>query len=389
MEFDINEYRISKELKGIFDSAREDASEDTKKKIDEVWSDLQTTVDVINRYDQAEPEDLEKAVSNAEKDAFWKLDQIITEVQILEGTIKQNDLERYLGQELKKGVDLSDNKLFKKALKLCENDELLYYIAKISPQDKFFSFGDVAAQAIRNDEMRYALICSSITGRKTLIHELAIERKLKEMLAIRILLTDPYEENKRESLYVINSEALLMLAFLRSFSYRKTAGERLKEIGSSYPEAYFDLKQKQREETYKNWYAEACEYGEALIDLDKTIEERIDAPITLNTSLLIGFLAAAHPDPKERIRYAQMIKTESLAAYVGAITEYQDVKKYLSVKINDKDILDNLPYCLSDNKQPYLLEDRQKKRDEFCLEVLRNTDDKETWEYLLKKMDNS
>ena len=207
----------------------------------------------------------------------------------------QEELKRFLTEEMTYDRNLDNNEAFKTALKKCTDDELLYLIAENAPQSNFFSFGDIAAAGIRSDEYRYALISSSIRARRTLIHDLAVSRELDELLAVRILLTDSCEENKREAMYVIKNEALLMLAFLKSFSYRRGAKERLKEIGSVYPERYFtEMEEREKETIVKEWHARACEYAERLIEIDKDMDEKLSDSVEIDSELLIGFLAACH-----------------------------------------------------------------------------------------------
>ncbi|MBR4461562.1 MAG: hypothetical protein IKS51_03165 [Erysipelotrichaceae bacterium] len=395
MTSDDNSYNISKELTGLFRLSKEDVSEDTAKRIEATWNGLQAFVEEINKAARGESTVIDLKETNlkeagllAERAAFWKLNQILTEALIEDGTIEQNDLKHYLQEQMDRGIDLTDSEIFMKGLRLCTDDELLYRIAKSAPRNRSFSFGDVAASMIKSEEYRYAMISSNIKGRKTLIHDLAISRELNELLAIRILLTDSYVENKRESMYVINSEELLMLAYLYSFSYRNTAKERLKEIGSAYPERYFEMEQEEKDAVMQEWYAKACEYAERLIDLDQEMNEKLDSSL-ISTSLLIGFLAACHPDETKRIEYAKKITSEELAAYVGAVTAYTDVKKILATKIHSKELLDALLYCDSDSDISYLIKDREEKRIAFCLEILKNTDNEETRQYLTKKMEEA
>ncbi len=351
MASDHNAYDISKELTGLFRMSKEDVSEDAGKRIDSAWNGLQAIVEEINKAVKGESTridlkdtDPKDAVLLAERAAFRRLNQILTEAVIEDGTIEQDDLKRYLQEQLNRGIDLTDSEIFKKGLKLCTDDELLYEIAKNAPQNRLFSFGDVAASMITSEEYRYAMIGSSIKGRKTLIHDLAIKRELDEMLAIRILLVDSNSENKRESLYVIKDEALLMLAWLKSFSYKTDAKEQLKKIGSDYPEHFFEMEQDEKDAVLKDWHARAREYAERLIDMDKMIKEKIDSSICINSSLLIGFLALCHPEHAKRIKYASMITSERLAFFVGSLTEYDDIKEILASKIHDKDLFDCLPY---------------------------------------------
>ena len=393
MASDANKYEISKELTGLFRMSKEDVSHDTVKRIETAWNDLLTFVEEINKAARGESEridlketDLQEAGRLAEKIAFHKLNQILREALIEEGTIEQNDLKHYLREQMDRGIDLTDSEIFKKALKLCTDDKLLYRIAMLSPQNRVFSFGDVAASAIRSKEYRYAMISSTIRGRKTLIHDLAVSRELDELLAIRILLTDPYDENKRESMYVIGSEELLMLAWLQSFSFRNTAKERLKEIGSMYPERYFEIEENEKETVLEECYAKACDYAERLIGLDQEIAEMIDSSIWIDSSMLIGFLAACHPDQAKRTEYAKMINSEELAAYVGAITDHAEVKKILASKVHSEALLDRLPYVDSDTDSSFLIKDRDENREAFCLEVLKITEDEKTREYLKERM---
>ncbi len=303
--------------------------------------------------------------------------------------MNQEELKQFLIDEITHGRDLDNNKAFKNAIKECTDDELLYQIAERSPQSKIFSYGDIASAGIRSNEYRYAVISSTIRGRKALVHDLAINRELDEMLAIRILLTDSYDENKRESMYVINSEALLMLAFLKSMSYRVTAKERLSEIGSKYPGRYFAIGMEEKENILRQWYGEACDHAERLIEMDKEIDEKISPSIDIDSSLLICFLAACHPDQAKRIEYARMITSEYLSAYVGVLTDDVHVKRILSRKIHSEDLICSLPYCDSFGMESLLIKDTYEKRVEFCLEVLRNTDSEETRELLMKRMEKA
>ena len=396
MTSDEQKYQISKELTGLFRMSKEDVSPDTVKRIEAAWSGLQAFVEEINKAAKGESASIDlketdpkEAVLLTERAAFWKLNQILTEAVIEDGTIEQNDLKRYLQEQMNLGTDLTDSKIFMKGLKLCKDDELLYSIAKATPQNRLFSFGDVAASMIVSEEYRYAMISSSIKGRRTLIHDLAISRELDEMLAIRTLLTDSNTENKRESLYVIGSEALLMLAWLYSFSYKTDAKERLKEIGSEYPERYFEMEQEEKDTVLKEWYAQACEYAERLINMDKMIVEKIDSNVWIDSSMLIGFLAACHPDPLKRTEYADMIDSEELASYVGTITDYLDVKTMLSKKIHSEDLLSWLPYTDSVINPPFPIKDKPENHVAFCLEILKNTDSEETREYLKERMEKA
>ena len=396
MTSDGNSYSISKELTGLFRMSKEDVSQDTAKRIEAAWNGLQAFVEEINKAARGESVSIDLKETNlqeagllAERAAFWKLNQILTEALIEDGTIEQNDLKRYLQEQMNLGIDLTDSKFFMKGLKLCKDDELLYSIAKTAPKNRLFSFGDVAASMIGSEEYRYAMVSSPIRGRRTLIHDLAVSRELDEMLAIRVLLTDSNTENKRESLYVISAEALLMLAWLYSFSYKNDAKERLKEIGSEYPERYFEIEQNEKDAILKEWYSKACEYAERLIDTDKMIMEKIDSNVWIDSSMLIGFLAACHPDQEKRIMYAEMITSEELASYVGTISDYPDVKTVLSRKIHSEDLLNWLPYTDSVIDPPFPIKDKPENHVAFCLEILKNTDSEETRKYLKERMEKA
>ena len=278
---------------------------------------------------------------------------------------------------------MDDSEALRAAVRECTDDELLYRIAKRAPNDKMFSFGDIAAAGIGSDDYRYAVISSDIRGRRTLIHDLAVSRELDKELAVRILLTDPDGENKKEALNFIDNEALLMLAFLNSVSARETAGERLKELGSGYPDLYMQMEQDERALKEKQWYALACAYAEGLIDEDRTISGRLGLSVSIDSFMLIGFLAACHPDRTVRTRYAEKIVSERLAAYVGAITEYADVKKILARRIW---ALDHLPYCGSDVNAPLLITDKQENRNALCFEILRSTDSEDMRRYLTERL---
>ena len=58
-----------------------------------------------------------------------KISKKRTETLIEEGSIEQNDLNRYLEEQMYSGIDLTGSAIFKKALKLCTDDDLLYRIA--------------------------------------------------------------------------------------------------------------------------------------------------------------------------------------------------------------------------------------------------------------------
>ena len=146
-----------------------------------------------------------------------------------------------------------------------------------------------------------------------------------------------------------------------------------------------------QETAVKEWYAEACEYAERLIGIDREMNEKVSLNVDIDSSLLIGFLAACHPDKTKRAEYAETLSSESerLAAYVGAITEEADVRRILSRKIHREDLLEALPYCHSFDslgREPFLIRDTEEKRTAFCLEVLRNTDREETRRYLTEQM---
>ena len=303
--------------------------------------------------------------------------------------MEQEELKRFLTKEITSGRDLDNSEDFKNALKKCTDDEFLYLIAENVPQ---YRIEEMAAAGIQSDEYRYAMISSSLKGRRALIHDLAVSRELDEMLAVRVLLTDLNENNKNEALRAIRSEALLMLAFLNSFSYRAAAKERLKETGSAYPERYYEEMDREEKETaVKGWYAEACEYAERLIGIDRDMNDKVSVNVDIDSSMLVGFLAACHPDKTKKAEYAEMIASESerLAAYVGAITEDADVRRILSREIHREDLLEALPYCHSFDscgREPFLMKDTYEKRVEFCLEVLRNTDREETRQFLTEQM---
>ena len=96
----------------------------------------------------------------------------------------QEALRLFLTGEISSGRDPDSSEEFKSALRECTDDELLYRIAEMAPTDRLFSFGDIAAAAIRSEEYRYAVISSRILGRKTLIHNLAVSRELANKIMI-------------------------------------------------------------------------------------------------------------------------------------------------------------------------------------------------------------
>ena len=190
-------------------------------------------------------------------------------------------------------------------------------------------------------------------------------------------------------MYVIGSEELLMLAWLQSVSYKNTAKERLEEIGSKYPGLYFEKEEEEKKNLIKNWYAKACEYAETLIDMDQTTAEKIDSDILIDSSMLTGFLAACHPEQAKREGYAQMIESEELAAYIGAISDYPDVKAILASRIHSEELLNDLPYTDTYINPPLLVRDRIENRIAFCLQILKNSDSEETRQYLKERLEKA
>lgn len=374
MAFEEHDLKASRELTGIFRLSREEASEETVKEIDKIWAAFQIAVRGINSSSE---DDLHR------KEMMRKAEGIA--FALLNNLFKKKEIDERIAQ-LSGSDKLEDSEALRAAIRECEDDELLYQIAKRAPHNMFFSFGDVAASCIKSNEYRYALLSSNFTCRRTPIHDLAVSRELDEMTAARILLTDSVAENKRESMYVINSEALLMLGYLKSFSYRTTAKEKLQEIGSSCPGRYFELDQDEKDEVMKNWLAEACGYAEKLIEMDRTVSEKTSLLINIDSEKLITFLAACHPEQSKRAEYARMITSEAMIAYAGAVTEYADVKKLLSVRIHDEDVLGALPYCESLYPDTFLLKDSEENHVAFCLEILQNTESEEIKEYLLERM---
>jgi hypothetical protein len=297
----------------------------------------------------------------------------------------QEERKRYLEEEVTSGRDLSRNEEFLQALKECRDDELLYLIAEQAPSGIGFSYGDIAAGAIRSEEYRYAMMSSSITGRRRLIHELAVARELDELSAVRILLTDREDENRREALYVIGREGLLMPAYLQSSAFRSTAKERLKEIGSAYPERFYEMDEPAKEALRKEWLAEACDFAERLVEKDREIDRKLSENVEIDSDVLRAFLAACHPDPEQRIAYARKITSQRLAAYAGILTDDPDVRTVLSAKVHREDVLELLPYCDSITG-PLLLKARYENHEAFCREVLRNAERNDTKEFLAARM---
>ncbi len=392
------EYTISEELTGIYKKTRDEVPEEAKAAMDAVWAGLQAVASEISRAARGESGiaalngmDPEEAMKKAEGAAFARLNQVLWQTYYTPDNLPEDEdvLKRFLIEKVNYGRDLDKDEAFLAGLKKCRDDELLYKIAKQAPRRLFFSFGDVAAKHIQSDAYRYAVFCSPISGRRTLIHDLAIERELGELPAVRILLTDPEEENKRKTLYVIRSEALLMLAFLRSYSCRNTAKETLAEIGSAYPHRFFsDLQEEEQNAFVSKWLEEACPYVERLLERDEEVRKQLGPDVRIDSSLLIGYLAACHPDREIRTGYADMIDPE-LAAYVGAVTEHADIKQLLAGRIRRKDLLDSLPYCDSSHIDLYLIKDTPEKRAAFCREVLRNLSDKDMYEDLRAGMENA
>ena len=299
----------------------------------------------------------------------------------------QEELKRFLTEEVLSGRAAGSRETVKAALRECTDDEFLYLFAENVP---WRTLAESAAAAVKSGEYRYAVICSSLTGRRTLIHDLAVSRELDERLAARILLTDPETETKRESLYCIRSEALLMLAFLQSFSYRTTARERLRETGSEYPERYYAMTDPdERKRTVREWYAEACAFARSLIETDREMNEKLSMNVDIDSEPLIGFLAACHPDPAERADCAKRIRSERLAAYVGAVTEDAEVRRILSRKIHREDLLCELPVRDSSGEGMFLIPGAEERYIPLCMEILRNTDREETRRILKEQMEDA
>ncbi|MBR0385919.1 MAG: hypothetical protein IJI05_05160, partial [Erysipelotrichaceae bacterium] len=201
MAFEEHELKASRELTEIFRLSREEVSAETAEEIDKIWSAFQVAVKGINSSSEDDSNRREMMLK-AERTAFTLLNNLLRNREIDERIAEMSGSDK-----------LEDSEAFRAAIRECEDDELLYQIAKRAPNNMFFSFGDVAASCIRSNEYRYALLSSNFTCRRTPIHDLTVSRELDEMTAARSLLTDSVAENKRESMYVINSEALLMLGY--------------------------------------------------------------------------------------------------------------------------------------------------------------------------------
>ena len=282
----------------------------------------------------------------------------------------QEELKQYIREEMESQKDLHDNELFKHALRQCTDDEFLYLVAENAPH---LIIEEIAASGIRSKEYRYAMICSNLRGRYALIHDLAVNRELDEQTAKRILLVDDWEENKNDAMHVINDEALLMLACLKSFSLRAAAVRRLKEIGSPYPDRYYsELGQEEKESIRMEWFRKACADAEQLLETDQKMDQALSDQVEIISDMLIGFLAACHPVPEKRIFYAEQTTSETIAAYAGSVTEYDDVRSILSAKIHREDLIDLLSFPYSFDEEPFLIPDTEEKRSAFCHEVFRN-----------------
>ena len=272
-------------------------------------------------------------------------------------------------------------------LEQCGDDAVLYDIARGAGRDpKMYSIRKRAACLIRSRDYQYAFSSYlQYDARISMILNLFESLEGDDLFLARTILTDPFDPDKLHMLLYCRDEALLMLGWLYVRDARRTCGDRLRDMGSRFPEAYGEMNPPEKARCVKEWLAHAAKLALEILSEDEAVRRRISGPASVDSDPLHFFLSTHHPDPDVRLRHAMELRNPARIAYAGSWTSDDRIKEALSVRINNTRLITEMIF--GDLSGMDLVFGFRKPedltlQDRFLAEIMKNHPDPEIREHV-------
>lgn len=269
----------------------------------------------------------------------------------------------------------------KAMLEQCGDDAVLYDITCDPGKDPDMkSIREKAARQIQNRDFQYALSSHIYhPARTAMILNLYDSLKGDALMIARTVLTDPNDENKAHMLLYCEDEELLMLGWKYVYGARQLCAERLRAIGSDYPEKYEQSDPGEQAEWEENWWICAGETALDILSEDRAVAERLAGAASVDSEPLRFFLSMRHTRKAVRWWHAKKLKNPVYIAYVGSWTSDDQIKEALSVKITDPALITEMIFGdLSgvDFVFGFRKPDDLTLQDRFCVEIMKRNPDR-------------
>ncbi|MBQ9545566.1 MAG: toll/interleukin-1 receptor domain-containing protein [Clostridia bacterium] len=272
----------------------------------------------------------------------------------------------------------------------CGDDGILYDVCCYSGKDPdMITVRDKAARSIKNRDYRYALSSSLMPARTSMILDLFDPLEDDELFTERIIIADPDGRNKAHALLFCKKEGLLMLGRKFVFGERRFCEDRLRRIGSKYPEAYEEADPEERSKLEKLWLADAAESAVEILREDEAVRERLPGSVRVESDLLRLFIAFHHPRKSVRWWHAKKIENPELISYAGSWTQDGQIKESLSVKIDSTELITEMIFGDLSAIEPvfgFKKPDDLTVQDRFCVEIMKNNPDAMIREHVRKEL---
>ena len=294
--------------------------------------------------------------------------------------------KEYLRRELQKKPP--DGEKIRTFLEQCGDDACLYDIAcGRDPDPSMTAIREKAARLIRSRDFRYALSSHPEQNARTaMILDLYDCLDGDELFIARTLLTDPDERNKAHMLLFCRDEDLLMLGWLYVYGGRRLCTERLRALGSRFPEAYTEMDPKEKAQWREEWLSYAAELAnEDILPEDEAVRGRLRGLASVDSEPVHFFLSMQHPRELIRRRHAEKLKDPARIAYVGSWTSDHRIRESLSVRIDTKDLVTEMLFGNLSGADPvfgFRRPDDTALQDLFCMEIMKNHPDRTIREHV-------
>lgn len=252
------------------------------------------------------------------------------------------------------------------------------------------SVREKAARQIRSRDFRYA-IASDLRNkaRTAMILDLHDPLEGDDALIARTILTDPNDNNKTHMLLYCHDEALLMLGWLYVYGARKICAERLKAMGSRYPEAYLEADPQGKSLCVQEWTAHAAETALQLLTEDAAVQERLGSAAEVDSEPLHFFLSFHHPRKAVRWWHAKKLNDPVYIAYAGSWTSDDQIKEALAPKISSTGLITEMIFGDLSAADPVFAFSKPEDltlQDRFCLEIMKNNPSRRIREHVRREL---
>ena len=347
-------------------------------------------VPVLRRYGLFDEEAalLESAAANAsfaEEDLIWIRDMLRRAAACRDAFDAARTYAERLTEALREKP--LDPPRIEELLDGCGDDRVLYAAACDTDKDRaMVAVRGRAARLIRGRDYRYALSSHVLVpARISMILDQFDSLKGDALFIARTILTDPYDPDKTHMLLYCEDEALLMLGWRHVYGARSTCTDRLRAMGSPFPEKFMNASPDEKALFEREWLSRAADIALGILDEDEAVRGRIEAPASVDSDPVYFFLSIHHPDRTVRLRCAEKLTHPARVAYVGSWTPDDEIKEALSVKIGSKAAVTEMLFgdlSGADLVFAFRKPEDLSLQDRFCVQIMKNHPDRAIREHV-------